>query len=192
MKKFIAATVTTATLLLAPVAVLAADTISEIKALAEKDGLKVTETSTQIIIMKPKTTPTTPSTPSTPAPQPPVTKPTEDTTNDDFRFSPEIELKTTKNITSSTLVLHAVYSQQINGRNTFDITKEAKLEVTKNAPFTLDKSYKIIPTKKGTGIIIATYKGKKAEITVEIRAFNKTKDGISCYAVLKDLKNVSN
>lgn len=187
MKKFIAATTVVATLLTFPIAAFAKSySIAELKAMAQESGYTVQETSGQLVITKPVTSATPkPSTPTTPAPQPPVTNPPSEDVANDFRFSPKIELSTTKNITTSTLVLHVAYNKQISGRNTFNVTKEAKFEVAKDAPFTLDDQYRIIPTKTGTGIITITYKGKQAEMIVEIRAFKKTKDGVSCYAVGK-------
>ncbi|BAU28173.1 hypothetical protein DFP93_101250 [Aneurinibacillus soli] len=182
MKKFIAATVTAATLVLAPVAVFA-DSIADIKALAEKDGLKVTETSTQIIITKPKTTPTTPSTPTTPTTPSTTTQPKDDTKteNADFRLAVDpIERSIGKDkVVQSKIDIDAVY-----GSKPIKITDKVVWEIPKGTPISVDKNGIITATKNGEYPVTISYNGKYMDLKLKVTGYQLKNGKHSAYVTL--------
>ncbi|WCN39478.1 hypothetical protein [Aneurinibacillus uraniidurans] len=153
MKKFIGTTIAASTLVLAPVSVFA-DSIAEIKALAAKEGLKVTETSTQITITKP-TTPTKPNTAQKPQ-------------GKASRIYAEVQDYTVNNITKNKLAIIGVFSSNQNSKDTFNITQNAKWTIEKGAPFTIQRDGTIIATKNGAGNVFIEYDGKKIRVTLTV------------------------
>jgi hypothetical protein len=184
MKKLIVASTAAATLLLSPIVVLANDSIAEIKAMAERAGLKVIETDRQLVIDKPVAPPKTetqqPTQPSTPPKNPTHNENQQETPtkNEQIQLSLGVETKIKNKVPENRLDIAAVYitpghEPGWKSYRSERITNKVTFKSGKDAPFTIQDKNKVVPIRDGQGTLFVTYQGKTVEFKVEIWGFRK-------------------